>query len=108
MEGLREGHVVRVNLKNGWFGPDGGFFAVRDNPHVFVDDWADKLPKSAVIVAEEVTEAEADAEETAKAALAKKLGEMSFEQLQEYADDNSIIYDDDVERAALIETILAG
>lgn len=60
--------TVLVNLRRDWFSPDGSLYQVRDNPHEFPAEWADKpgkdaaegqkyavLPSSAEIVGEDVT-----------------------------------------------------
>lgn len=38
--------TVAVELKRDWFGPDGSLYQVRDNPHEFPAEYADK-PKQA-------------------------------------------------------------
>ena len=108
MARLSEGRVVKVNLKQSWFTPDGGFVTPAGNPHTFIDDWEELLPSTATVVEEVVSEDEADSEEAAKAALAKKLRSMTVAQLHAYADENDIEYESDANKAALIETILAG
>jgi hypothetical protein len=37
--------TVLVNLKKGWFSPDGSLYEVVDNPHEFPAEWAEKPSK---------------------------------------------------------------
>ncbi len=38
---------MQVNLKRGWFAPDGSLYAPSGNPHTFPNDWRGKLPSTA-------------------------------------------------------------
>lgn len=58
--------MIEVNLKNHWFGPDGGLYKTTRNPHSFPSDWKSKLPKSAVVVGDK------EESDDGKAAPAKK------------------------------------
>lgn len=60
---------MRVQLRNNWFAPDGTLYYQRDSPHLFSDDWKDKLPQSAVILD---VPAEEEEEDTAKKPESKK------------------------------------
>ena len=49
-----------VNLRRGWFDPDGNRRRVENNPHDFPDEWEDKLPSTAEkLGAKEVKEVKA-------------------------------------------------
>lgn len=43
---------MKVKLKRNWFGPDGGRYRERSNPHEMPDDWKAKLPPGAVVLEE--------------------------------------------------------
>lgn len=44
---------VTVQLVNDWYGPDGKFRRVTDNPHTVVGDVAAQIPSSALIQGED-------------------------------------------------------
>lgn len=45
----KEPEEMRVQLVNDWYGPDGKFRRVTDNPHLISARLEDKLPPSALI-----------------------------------------------------------
>ena len=49
---------MKVKLKKGWFGPDGSRY--RPGEHQFPQSWKDKLPSSAVVLADEEQPVEAE------------------------------------------------
>jgi hypothetical protein len=54
---------MQVNLRRGWFGPDGSLYTPADNPHEFPIDWEAALPSTAtkVMVPVKVSEPEVKA-----------------------------------------------
>lgn len=59
-----------VNLRRGWFDPDGNRRRPENNPHELPDEWKEKLPSTAEVLnqkeAKEVKAAEKAAEKEAK------------------------------------------
>ena len=51
-----------VNLKRGWFAPNGSCYKPADNPHDMPGSWKELLPSTASVVAAPVVE---DVEEEA-------------------------------------------
>lgn len=99
---------MEVTLRNNWFGPDGRLYAVADNPHKMVDDWRSKLPESAKVAVPEVTGEEVDEAEKSARLLARKLQLMTVARLHEYAREHDIEFETDMNKSALIDTILAA
>jgi uncharacterized membrane protein len=40
---------MQVNLRRGWFGPDGSLYTPANNPHEFPIDWEAALPSTAKV-----------------------------------------------------------
>jgi len=38
---------MQVNLRRGWFAPDGTLYTPSGNPHTLPNDWLPKLPTTA-------------------------------------------------------------
>lgn len=47
---------MQVNLRRGWFAPDGNLYTPEGNPHTFSAAWADKLPSTAEAFEEKIVE----------------------------------------------------
>lgn len=99
---------MEVTFRVPWFGPDGRLYRPTGNPHTLVDDWQKLLPDSAKIADPVVTGEEVDEQEKAVRLLSRKLNLMTVAKLHEYARENDIKFETDMNKTALIETILAA